>query len=106
MKVVLPVLYCPSSNTEGLASKSDSDNKDEKKLPNLYASSRGRICSSTQHTLLLGHLALSCVAAKQACMTIPQIAPLRRAGKRFWIIQPGCYRCKALVAGQPHPENA
>ena len=44
MKVVLPVLYCPSSSTEGFASKSDSVNSEEKKLPNLYASSSGRIC--------------------------------------------------------------
>lgn len=45
MKVVLPVLYCPSSSTEGFASKSDSVNSEEKKLPNLYASSSGLICS-------------------------------------------------------------
>ena len=45
MKVVLPVLYCPSNSTEGFASKSDSVNNEEKKLPNLYASSSGLICS-------------------------------------------------------------
>ena len=47
MKVVLPVLYCPSNSTEGFASKSDSVNNEEKKLPNLYASSSGLICSIT-----------------------------------------------------------
>ena len=35
MKVVFPVLYCPSSSTEGLASKSDSVRQAEKKEPNL-----------------------------------------------------------------------
>lgn len=39
-----PVEYCPSSSTLGLASKSESVSRGEKKLPNLNASSRGRTC--------------------------------------------------------------
>ena len=43
MNVLFPVLYCPSSRTEGLASKSPSLSRGLKKWPNLYISSSGRI---------------------------------------------------------------
>ena len=49
MKVVLPVEYCPSSKTDGLASKSLSVSSGLKKWPNLYVSSSGRTCGVRRH---------------------------------------------------------
>ncbi len=43
MNVDLPVEYWPSSNTDGLASKSPSCSNGEKNDPNLYVSSKARI---------------------------------------------------------------
>ena len=47
----LPVEYWPSRSTEGFAWKSLSFRYDEKKSPNLYASSSGRICVPGQTSL-------------------------------------------------------
>lgn len=47
--VPAPVEYWPSSRTDGFAWKSLSLRYEEKKSPNLYASSNGRICKQDRH---------------------------------------------------------
>ncbi len=93
MKVVLPVEYCPSSSTDGLASKSLSLMRGLKKCPNLYISSSGRTWATPVHscyltldvpTFMSGILFVSRMSKAVCCLPATWLRAVQRLLAKFW----------------------